>query len=127
MICYNREQLVGRWFRQEHEPNGDQFVEYASFYANGSFEFCFITQNIKGELIEQVVELGDWGLVGDVHFTFTKNELIDEKMYAADLEHPDNYHAYKVISLTREYFEYQHIISNESFILKRVIDNIGHC
>lgn len=127
MTLYRREQLLGRWFRQEEQSNGNQLIEDCHFYADGSFEFCFITQDAKGELVEQVIELGDWGLVADVHFTFTKNELVDDQLYAADLENADNYHAYKVISLTADCFEYQHIITNESFILKRVLDNIGHC
>ncbi len=126
LTIYSREQLVGRWFRQEQE-NGNQLIEYSQFYSDGTFEFCFITQNMKGELLEQVIELGDWGLVADIHFTLTKNEVFDEQVYAADLENSDNYHAYRVLSLSPDCFEYQHIITNESFILKRVIDNIGHC
>ncbi|WP_286262358.1 hypothetical protein [Thalassotalea atypica] len=126
-MIYNREQLIGQWFRQVAVENGNQLIEYASFYNDGSFEFCFVTQDSAGNIIEQISELGDWGLVGDIHFTITKNELLDEKLYAAELEHPDNYQAYKVCQLSVDSFSYQHILSNETFILKRVIDNIGHC
>lgn len=127
MVQYSREQLVGRWFRHEDEENGNQLIEDCHFYSDGTFEFCFLTQDSRGEALEQVIELGDWGLVGDIHFTFTKSELVDEQLYAADLENTDNYHAYRVINLSADYFEYQHIVTNESFILKRVLDNIGHC
>ena len=78
-------------------------------------------------LKEQVTELGDWGLVGDIHFTITKSEVVDEKLYTASLSNPENYHAYKVLLLSADSFKYQHIITEEAFILKRVLDSIGHC
>ena len=127
MNQFRREQLIGRWIRNEEDTSGNILVEHAQFFADGSFEFCFMSHNRKGELTEQVVEMGDWGLVGDIHFTMTKNELVDEQVYAADLANPDNYHAYKVTELSIDSFKYHHIVSDEHFILKRVVDNIGHC
>ena len=78
-----------------------------------------------GNISEQTVESGDWGLVGDIHFTISKSEFIDKEHYAADLTHEDNYHAYRVLTLNSQIFEYQHILTNEVFILRRVIDNIA--
>ena len=74
----------------------------------GSFEFTFIYHNANGELTKQIIELGDWGLVGDIHFTMTKSEFIDEQHYAVDLAEPDNYNAYRVLELTSQTFKYQH-------------------
>ncbi|WP_328824566.1 hypothetical protein [Thalassotalea algicola] len=127
MKNFERQLLIGRWIRNCHDEEGNPFVEQADFYLDGSFEFCFMTMSKDGMIKEQVIELGDWGLVGDMHFTITKNEVIDEKLYAADLSNEDNYHVYRVVNLNADSFEYQHIVSKESFILKRVIDNIGHC
>lgn len=127
MTVYKRELLFGRWIGNSYDQQGNEMIEHAHFFADGSFEFCFMTHDEQGYLVEQVIEMGDWGLVGDIHFTVTKNELIDENIYAADLANEDNYHAYKVIQLSPDSFKYQHIITEESFILKRVIDNIGHC
>ena len=124
---FDRALLVGQWIRNDIDDNGDTFVERADFHVDGSFEFCFMTLSASGDVIEQVIELGDWGLVGDIHFTTTKNEVVDDKVYSADLSHPDNYHAYKVTALTADSFAYQHIVTKDAFILKRVIDNIGHC
>lgn len=122
-----RSLLLGQWVRNAEDEQGNPFVEHAEFFSDGSFEFCFMTMSHQGDILEQVIELGEWGLVGDIHFTITKNEVIDAKLYAADLNNPDNYHAYKVTMLNAEAFAYQHVTSKESFILKRVIDNIGHC
>ncbi len=119
--------LIGQWLGNSTDDQGNPVVEYADFFDDGSFEFCFMHVAADGQVLEQTIELGDWGLVGNIHFTVTKNDVVDEKMYAADLTHPDNYHAYEVTKLTAERFEYFHIVSKETFILKRVIDNIGYC
>lgn len=126
---YSRALLIGRWYRQDIDEQGMHTVEYADMAADGSFEFTFVTltPNVKGSNEEQVIELGDWGLVGDIHFTLTKNEIINKQVYAADLNDSENYHAYRVLQLDHQIFEYQHIVTNEVFIMRRVIDNIGHC
>ncbi len=128
---YERELLFGRWFRDDIDELNRKTIEYAQLSADGSFEFTFIIlqENIgKAEqVVEQVTELGDWGLVGDIHFTITKNEVINEQLYAADLNDSNNYHAYRVLQLNHHVFEYQHISTNEIFIMRKITDNIGHC
>jgi hypothetical protein len=126
-MSYPRELLFGRWYRNDIAENGNETIEYAELCSDGSFEFTFITLTKKGEVIEQVTELGDWGLVADIHFTMTKNELIDENLYAADLNNDDNYQAYKVLALDHKTFHYQHRLTNEEYIMRRVVDNPGHC
>ncbi len=122
---YHRSFLFGKWYRSEHDENGNAFTEYAQLSADGHYEFTFIQHDDEGNISEQTVESGDWGLVGNIHFTISKSEFIEDEHYAADLTHEDNYHAYRVLSLTSQIFEYQHILTNEVFILRRVIDNIA--
>lgn len=124
---YPRVLLFGRWYRNDIDENGNETVEYAQLSSDGSFEFTFITLDIKGDIIEQITELGDWGLVGDIHFTLTKNELINDELYAADLNNDDNYQAYKVLSLDHQIFHYKHRLTNDEYIMRRVVDNLGHC
>ncbi len=128
---YERELLCGRWFREETNTPNEKLIEYAQLNADGSFEFTFITLQVNvdaaDEIVEQVIELGDWGLVGDIHFTITKDEIVDDLLYAADLNDGNNYHAYKVLQLNHHVFEYQHVETNETFIMRKVTDNIGHC
>lgn len=128
---YERELLFGRWFREEKIGTTKKVIEYALLSEDGSYEFTFITiqTNIsKGDsVIEEVTELGDWGLVGDIHFTITKDEVVDQQLYAADLNNSNNYHAYKVLQLNHHFFEYQHVITNEIFIMRKITDNVGHC
>jgi len=130
-VKYERELLFGRWFREDtNEPN-KKIIEYAQLSADGSFEFTFITLQVKlgeaDQIIEQVTELGDWGLVSDIHFTITKDEVVDEQLYATDLNDSNNYHAYRVLQLNHHIFEYQHVDTNEVFIMRKITDNIGHC
>lgn len=128
---FERELLFGRWFREALDDQNRKIVEYAQISADGSFEFTFVTLETKvdaaDKIIEQVTELGDWGLVADIHFTITKNELVNEQLYSADLNDSNNYHAYKVLQLNHQLFEYQHIDTNEIFIMRKITDNIGHC
>ncbi|MEW6983048.1 hypothetical protein AAD001_10410 [Colwelliaceae bacterium 6471] len=124
---YSRELLIGRWYRSDTDEQRASTTEYAEMSADGSYEFTFIRQNEQGDILEQIIELGDWGLVGDIHFTMAKSEFVDEQHYAADLADPDNYHAYRVLKLDSKIFEYQHVVTNEVFILRRVTDKIGHC
>lgn len=124
---YERSALVGQWFCSSINVNGEQSTEFSDIQADGSFEFTFSYYDRNNELIEQIIELGDWGLVGDIHFTMTKSEFINDQHYAADLAEAENYHAYKVLELNSTTFKYQHVITQEVFILKRVIDKIGHC
>ncbi|GLX77054.1 hypothetical protein tinsulaeT_03940 [Thalassotalea insulae] len=122
-----RQQLVGSWYRSDVDQQGCVHTEYAQVLDDGSYEFSFSVHDQQGEIVQQSLELGDWGLVGDIHFTIAKAEYIDNEMYASDLADPDNYHAYKVLELNEQIFKYQHIVSEEVFILRRVIDKIAHC
>ena len=128
---YERELLFGRWFREEIVEPNKKIIEYAQLSADGSFEFTFVTLQVKiseaDQIVEQVTELGDWGLVGDIHFTITKDEVVDEQIYAADLNDSNNYHAYRVLQLNHHIFQYQHVNTNEIFIMRKITDNVGHC
>jgi len=130
-VKYERELLFGRWFREEMTGKNKKTVEYAQLSADGSFEFTFITLKVNidaiDSVVEQVTELGDWGLVGNIHFTITKNEIFEEKIYATDLNDSNNYHAYQVLKLDHHIFEYQHVDTKETFIMRKITDNIGHC
>jgi hypothetical protein len=130
-VEYERELLFGRWFREDTDEPDKKIIEYAELSADGSFEFTFMTLEMRlgeaDQIVEQVTELGDWGLVGDIHFTITKNEVVDEQLYSADLNDSNNYHAYKILQLNHHIFEYQHISTNEIFIMRKITDNIGHC
>jgi len=59
---YPRALLFGRWYRNDIDENGNETVEYAQLSSDGSFEFTFITLNMKGDIIEQLPNwaIGDW-------------------------------------------------------------------
>lgn len=124
---FDRHQLIGSWYRTDIDQENNCHTEFAQMSADGSYEFGFTIHDVQGQLIQQSIELGDWGLVGDIHFTIAKAELVDDEHYVMDFTDPNNYHAYKVLALTEQIFKYQHIVSNEVFILRRVIDKIAHC
>ena len=127
VMNYDRALLFGRWYRNDTDAKGNETGEYAELSADGSFEFTFVSTEQEINRTKQVVELGDWGLVGNIHFTITKNELVDQQLYAADLNNGDNYQAYKVLKLDHYTFEYQHIETKEIFKMRKITDNVGHC
>ncbi|QBG37474.1 hypothetical protein [Litorilituus sediminis] len=124
---YARDLLIGRWYRNDTNEQGIRTVEYAELLADGSFEFTFVCSDSASKHQEQIIELGDWGLVGDIHFTITKNEVVEQEVFAADLNNADNYQAYKVLQLTHDVFKYQHVVSKEEFTMYKVVDEVGHC
>lgn len=126
-LIYDRKLLCGHWYREDIDENGYKIVEYSQLSADGSFEFSFVSLDEQGDTAEQIIEFGDWGLVADMHFTLTKSEMIDEEHYAADLNDPDNYHAYRVLILDHHTFQYQHILTGEIYTLNKIVDVVGHC
>ena len=125
-MASNRNLLLGCWQRIEQVDDQNQLKEFAVLLEDGSYEFSFSIYNEVGELQEQSIERGNWGLVGDIHFTIAKQEITEAGSFMNDLANEDNYHAYRVLVLDKKIFKYQHIVSNEVFILERVIDKIIH-
>ena len=123
---YKRIQLLGHWFRQTLNHHNIQHSEYCQFKDDGSFEFIFIESD-QGKITMQVTEYGSWGLVGDIHFTMTETELIDDKFMDCDLTDENNYHAYRVLQLNSQIFEYQHVVSKEKYLLKRTMATTAIC
>ena len=125
-MIVERSAILGRWFRVELDEFGREIMEIAQLAEDGSYEFHF-TISQQENLIEESIEFGDWGLCGDIHFTITKGEVIANETLPANTADPDNYHAYKVLSLNSKEFSYQHAVTGEIFVLKRITDNIGYC
>ncbi len=116
---HQREQLFGQWYRTDSNEF-EQFSELAQLNNDGSFVFTFSTYNLDGGVIEEITEMGEWGLVGDVHFTITKEEIENNQHYLADLTDADNYQAYQVVQLTEALFSYKHLVTKEIFELYRL-------
>ncbi|SET83484.1 hypothetical protein [Thalassotalea agarivorans] len=126
-MTFERNQLIGQWYRNELDQQGCLVSEFAQLFADGGYEFSFVYHDKDGQVKQQSIELGDWGLCGDIHFTTAKSEYINDEHFACDLTLADNYHAYRVLELSDKVFKYQHIVTKEVFILKRVIDKIAYC
>lgn len=127
MTNFDRSLLLGAWFREQAQDDDTIMSEEAFFNIDGSFEITFSNYRASGELIDQITELGDWGVVGDIHFTLTKSEISDKKHYAADLSDADNYHAYQILQLDNHQFVYQHVVTGEQYRLVKITEPVGHC
>ncbi|WP_068546108.1 hypothetical protein [Thalassotalea crassostreae] len=118
---FERQQLIGNWHRSEQNGT-EHFSEYAQILADGRFVFTFFTYDMEGTIVDEISEVGDWGLVKDIHFTITKAEVENGQEYDADPLNKDNYQAYKVLELNEQTFTYEHLLSGERFTLSRVLD-----
>jgi hypothetical protein len=122
MNMYSREQLIGQWHRSD--SNGaENFSELAQLNDDGSFTFTFYTYNLEGSVVDEISELGMWGLVGDLHFTITEAEVENQQHFKADMTDNDNYHAYRVLALSDDNFTYEHVVTGEKFTLFKVQAN----
>jgi len=123
---YNRKQLVGYWFRQKVDETDTLQSEYCHFQEDGLFKINFI--DIKqGKTIQEVIEYGTWGLVGNIHFTITEEIIIDDECIDNDMNNEDNYHAYRVLQLNSQFFEYEHVKTKEKYLLKRTMATTAIC
>ena len=118
---FKRDLLVGQWYRSDELDDGRRYCELATIKESGEFEFNFVTYSLDGKVTEDVIEYGLWGLVGNVHFTITQAEgESGGPLFQSEPSHEDNYHAYIVIVLSEDEFQYQHISSGESYTLSKI-------
>lgn len=122
---FQREQLIGSWYRSD-KTEFESTSEMAQLNKDGTFSFTFYIYNLDGKVLDEVTEYGDWGLVGNIHFTITKEEVAEKQVYLADMTDAENYHAYQVIELNNEYFTYEHVVTGEKYQLFRLLDGGKH-
>jgi hypothetical protein len=102
-----REMLIGKWFLNQRTAQGGVEQEIAELNSDGSFTF-YVKSVDAGGGVEKSVETGEWGIVGDVHFTITKT---GGKKY---------YDVYKVLKLDEREFVYRHSVTGNEYRSRRV-------
>jgi hypothetical protein len=117
---FPREKLIGHWYRSDN-TEFESTSEMAQLNEDGTFSFTFYLYNLDGQILDEVTEYGDWGLVGDIHFTITKEDVANNKRYMADMLDPENYHAYRVLELNEQAFIYEHVVSKEKYKLFKLL------
>lgn len=117
-----REALIGKWFRNQATAERGLSQEIAEINRNGTYVFRFRMIDAAGAE-GQWSEIGEWGIVGDIHFTITKGWLENDRFEPADQSLAKHYGVYRVLKLTADEFTYQHLVTKNRFTLKRVGDD----
>ena len=114
--------LIGTWFGEAPIKEGGyrQWITY--LYADGTEKTIFRTYDKDGDYDEQI-EVGEWGISGNIHFTIMKGWIIANKLEPVDSTDPYYYDAYTITNLTQTTFEYEAVEYKEKFIAKKVKDD----
>ncbi len=111
--------MVGKWYGSQPTKNGGRKMEIMERAANGTFVLRFKIWGKEGNVYESV-EVGQWGISGDIYFSIYRGWLDGKKIVRSDSHDPMNYNAYRIIELTEKKFHYRHVIVGDEFVLKKV-------
>ncbi len=111
--------LVGKWFGNMNVAGGGKYMWIAERKNDGSYKIQFRTVDPSGKKEEQT-EVGEWGVSGNIYFTIYKAHLKGGKAIPADPTNPGNRDAYRILKLTNEVFEYEHLDEGVRFTVKKV-------
>lgn len=114
--------MSGRWYGSQPTKDGGTKEELIDKLSDGTYQIVFrVTNPEKDTRIS--VEVGYWGMSGDIYFSIFRGWVRDNRLIQADPSDPYHYDAYRIIRLNEELFEYQHVENGNRYILKRVPDD----
>jgi hypothetical protein len=111
--------LIGTWFGSQDTRGGEKYMWISEKKNDGTERTSFRTTDRTGKKIDKV-EVGEWGVSGDVFFTIYKADLEGDKIKPANVTDPTNRDAYKILKLTDEVFEYEGLDSANRYAAKKV-------
>jgi len=112
-------QLTGRWFGSELTKTGGKVMWIAERRNDGTYRIQFRIIDISGKKQEKI-EMGEWGVSGDIYFTTYKADLVGDKVVPVDPTDPYNRDAYRILKLTNETFEYISVDSSNKWTVRKV-------
>ena len=111
--------MVGKWYGNQPTKDGGLRQQLIQRAPDGTYGITFRVTNQDGEIIEQT-EVGQWGVSGPVYFSIFRGWLDGDEFIPADSADPYNYDAYRILTLTSDFFEYEHVTTGNRFTLERV-------
>ncbi|SPF45972.1 exported hypothetical protein [Syntrophobacter sp. SbD1] len=112
-------QLVGTWFGDQPTKDGGRYMWISNRYNDGTYKAHFRITDASGKKMEKI-EVGEWGVAGDIEFLIYKGDLQGDKVVNVDPTDPNNRDVYKILKLNDEIYEYELIDSDIKFTAKRV-------
>lgn len=114
-----RQLLVGSWQGRAPTKDGGSRTWIVQRNGDGTYRIDFVFREPSGVISKQS-EAGIWGTSAGFYFTATRSFAGSDGFKAADTTDPALYDLYKIISLTRDTFEYQNLSTGNRFIVKRI-------
>mgnify|MGYP000450370687 CR=1 FL=1 len=119
VINIERHKLIGKWYGEWRDKKGGKWRELSEISSDGTYRFSFLYVHANGTKQKEVM-IGEWGLVGPVHFTISKVHEKNNKFYRINQGEEKNYEAYEVIALDSKKFRYRSYRSGKEYIVHKV-------
>jgi len=101
-----RQLMTGKWYGEMRNETGELQAWLDERYNDGTFKITFRLYKEDNTYDEQI-EVGLWGVSGDIYFSITKGWVKEDEFLPSDPENPYFYDAYKIISLTLKSMVYE--------------------
>lgn len=92
--------------------------------ADGTYRIDFTSTDARG-VVSTHAEVGRWGSSAGYYFTATRGFSSPRGMQSADTTRPDLYDLYRIIALSEDSFEYQHLPDGNRYLVTRVAAPTG--
>lgn len=119
---YLRSKLVGKWFGSQPTKDGGNQSWTIIRRNDGRYEVTFRIYGADGAS-QELQEVGFWGVSGPVYFTIFVGQEEDGGFVPSDPADASNYDAYRIIELSSERFEYEHFVTGNRYVVKKVDDD----
>jgi hypothetical protein len=114
--------MIGKWFGISALDEGRLRRYITEHHADGTFKIHFRTYK-SDKTYEDQIEIGLWGVSGNIHFTITRGWLVNGEVVPADPTDASLYDAYEIIRLTEDELEYKAVYAEAVFRVRRVPDS----
>jgi hypothetical protein len=112
-------QLVGKWFGSLNLEGGGKYMWIMERKNDGTYRVQFRVKDPSGKIINKI-EVGEWGVSGNIYFTIYKGDLEEGKIVPVDTTDPTYRDAYQILKLTSENFEYEALDEVARFSARKV-------
>lgn len=109
--------MTGVWKGSQKTQDGGLYEWSMTSFYDGKYILSGRVQNENGPYSQ--IEVGEWGVSGNVKFIIFKGWLVESHCNIADRTDPTNYDAYQIISLTDDLVEYRDLSDGDLFLMHR--------
>jgi hypothetical protein len=111
--------MVGKWMGEATTDDGLFRRELVEHNADGTYRDTFRTYHKDGSY-EESVEVGEWGISGNIYFTLMKGWMVDGEFRPSDAMDPSFDDAYTIIELTDKLIRYKSVETGDEYVDHKV-------